>query len=655
MCGITGIYSYKRFVKPRWIESMTDIIRHRGPDDEGYLSLKSDSKKCISLIGNDSKINGIHIKKFSEKADLFLGHRRLSILDVSILGHQPMSNKKKNIWITYNGEIYNYIEIRNELIKLGYSFSTKTDTEVLLYSYEEWGEDCLQRFNGMWSFTIYDKRKNTLFGARDRFGVKPFYYYYDTKIFAFASEIKSLVSLPFIEKKINKDSLFDFLAFSGIAYNEETIFKSIFELQPSSSFTLHLPSNTFKIKKYYSLKYNNKWEDFNVNKSVDYIADIKNLFTNSVKLRLRSDVPVGAALSGGIDSTSIVCLINNIKQTNKSPINTNHKVFTASFVEEDIDESKWAHIAANHSSAQWYRTFPKLEDYIKDIEKIAYVQDTPYGSPSIYAQYKVMELAKKEGIKVLLDGQGGDELFTGYTMYYDLFLYDLLKNLKIKNLFIEIGSLNNAPVSKSNAIDALLRQIRRNIVPYWVIKKKRTKQNGMYNYINPEFWDKKKDRFDLIKDRDFESLNQMLFEFFTRQKLQTLLKYEDRNSMSFSIESRTPFADDINLIEHAFAIPSSYKIHNGWSKYLLRESMKNIIPDDIRKRVDKKGFSTPEKNWFQILKLDLMKYITDDLEEFVNVQYLRKNINKNYNNSSNEEIQMIWNIFSFAVWKKVFI
>lgn len=656
MCGITGIFSYKNSVTPVWIMSMTNLLKHRGPDDEGYLAINTDKKKCISLMGKDSKINGMQIEKFKGKANLFFGHRRLSILDLSILGHQPMSNRNKSVWIIYNGEIYNYIEIREELMKLGYSFNTQTDTEVLLYSYEEWGKDCLKKLNGMWSFVIYDKKKDLLFGARDRFGVKPFYYYYDTKYFAFASEIKSLISLPFIKRVINNNSLFDFLVFSGLSFIEETIFKSIYELQPANSFTYHLSTGTLKIKKYYTLKYNNKWENFNKGNSEKYITETKNLISNAVELRLRSDVPIGSSLSGGIDSTSIVCIINNkIKTKNNSVLQTAQKVFTACFKEKDIDESKWANIAANYSSSQWNRTYPNPEDFLNDIEKVAYTQDTPYGSPSIYAQYKVMELAKEKGIKVLLDGQGGDELFTGYTIYYDLFLYELLKNISIKKIFDEIRNLKNAPINFAKAIDSLFRQIRRSIVPYWILKKSRTKQKGVFNYINRDFWNRKKDRFDLIKCRDFKSLNQMLYEFFTRQKLQTLLKYEDRNSMNFSIESRTPFADDINLIEYVFNIPSSYKIHNGWSKYLLRESMKGIIPEEIRKRIDKKGFSVPEKRWQQKLKFDLMNYVTDDLGEFINIKYLKNNLDKHFIKNSYAETQIIWNILSFAVWKKVFM
>jgi len=655
MCGITGIVSKKGFVAPLWIEGMTDKIKHRGPDDEGYLAINSHKRKCNTLIGKDSKTKGLNIKYFNQNADIFLGHRRLSILDISYRGHQPMSDNSEDIWIIFNGEIYNYIEIREELMKIGYSFKTQTDTEVILYSYEEWGEACLKKFNGMWSFVIYDKRKNILFGARDRFGVKPFYYYFDNNYFAFASEIKALVSLPFIEKRINNDSLFDFLAFSGIASNEKTIFKSIYELQPSNSFMFHLSGNIFKIKKYYLLDFNKRFESFSTKKSIGYISDIKSLVANSVKLRLRSDVPVGSALSGGIDSTSIVCLINNIKNNSEYSINTEQKVFTASFREKDVDESHWAGIASKHSSSKWYKIFPDPKDYLDDIEKIAYAQDTPYGSPGIYAQYKVMELAKQEGVTVLLDGQGGDELFTGYTMYYDLYLYDLFKNLNIKSFFNEIKCLKNAPADKRVAIVSFLKQIRRSVLPYWIVKKKRIQQGGIFNYINREFWNDKKDRFDLIKDRDFKSLNQMLFEFFTKQKLQTLLKYEDRNSMNFSIESRTPFADDINLIEYVFNTPSSYKIHNGWSKYLLRESMSGIIPEKIRKRVDKKGFSTPEKEWLHVLKYDLMKYVTDDLGEFINIQYLKKNIDKNLNDISYEESQILWRIFAFSVWKKVFM
>ena len=230
MCGIAGFGGIGVKVEPQWIQKMTDTLIHRGPDDEGYLAVNISPPGVFHLIGKDSKVPGHSIEKFKQPVHFFLGHRRLSILDPSPAGHQPMSNKKKNIWIVYNGEIYNYLELRETLRQMGCNFRTNTDTEVLLSAYEQWGENCLEKLDGMWSFVIYDKQKNILFGARDRFGVKPLYYYQDRGYFAFASEIKALVTLPFIHRVINPEAVFDFLAFSGLDFVEESFFKGIFEL-----------------------------------------------------------------------------------------------------------------------------------------------------------------------------------------------------------------------------------------------------------------------------------------------------------------------------------------------------------------------------------------------------------------------------------------
>jgi asparagine synthase (glutamine-hydrolysing) len=664
MCGIAGFGSSRNKVEARWIHGMTAELAHRGPDDEGYLAIDAQLRNAIPLTGVDSKVDGQAVEDYREPVDFFLGHRRLSILDPTPLGHQPMCSKDGNLWIVFNGEIYNYIELRAELKEKGYTFNTTSDTEVLLAAYEKWGEKCLERLDGMWTFVIYDRRRGRLFGARDRFGVKPFYYYNNDGYFAFASEIKALLTLPVVPRELNNNAVFDFLVFSGLPFVEESFFKGIDELQPAHAFSYVIKNGRFKKWQYFTLNYTGRNEAFNEKKSRQYIRDLRELIVRSVKLRLRSDVPVGSALSGGIDSSAIVCIISqlmnidNIQGMPKSLLANGYRqrVFTASFPDSPIDESQWAKMAAEKSHARWYRTFPKAPEFLEDMEDLAYTQDIPYGSPSVYAQYRVMKLARENGVKVLLDGQGADELFTGYTMYYEVFFYQLLKQFNLGRFFHELGRLDNAPLDKQELLTALFKQIRRRMLPYSLVRKHRMDQNRHphYRYITADFWDAHKERFDLIKARDFTSLNTMLAEYFTRQKLSNLLKYEDRNSMRFSIEARTPFADHLDLIRYVFNIPAVYKIHNGWSKYLLREAMKGILPDEIRLRKDKKGFFIPDIQWLDALKKDLNDYLSPDLKEFINIPMLQHHLEQGLKDANYEFIRTIWNIISFAVWKKVY-
>jgi asparagine synthase (glutamine-hydrolysing) len=611
--------------------------------------------KIFHLSGKDSKVPGQSIDTFNQSAQFLLGHRRLSILDPTPAGHQPMSNRDKTIWLIYNGEIYNYLELRESLRQMEYSFRTNTDTEVLLAAYEHWGERCLEKLDGMWSFVIYDKRKNILFGSRDRFGVKPLYYYQDSGYFAFASEIKSLITLPFIKKAINPGVVFDFLAFSGFNLVEESFFKGIYELAPAHAFNYDLSKDEMRKWKYYTLPWQENWETFSQEKSLEYIRQIKDLIFDAVRKRLRSDVPVGSALSGGIDSSSIVCVISQI-MAKESHLSVGHRqrVFTVGFPGKSVDESNWAKQAAHHSKAQYFQTVPTPVDFLEDIEDFTYYQDTPFGPPTAYAHYRVMRLAKENGVKVLLDGQGADELFTGYTMYYPVFYYQLLKHLHIKDFSREMRYIKNAPIMKRGLIVDLIKQIRRSMIPYSLIRKYRLKQKGYRCLLSRNFWEQYKKRIDLIQVRDFNSLNAMLQEFFTWQKLGNLLKYEDRNSMRFSIESRTPFADSLNLIEYVFGIPAIYKIHNGWSKFLLRESMKGILPEEIRIRTDKKGFFVPDADWLTYLKNRLRDYLNDDLEEFVNIAMVKKLLDQGLENTGYDTIRTLWNIITLGVWRHVF-
>lgn len=650
MCGILGIWSCNEYFSLSEFEIFQNCIktlRHRGPDDEGYLAVDTEKGDIFNLSPNE-------INKFSHKANLFLSHCRLSIIDLSGSGHQPMSNEDKSIWIVYNGEIYNFRELREELKKSGHIFISNTDTEVIIHSYEEYGFECVNKFNGMWAFAIYDRNKNILFLSRDRFGVKPLYYYFDKKYFAFASEIKALLLLPFYKKEINYSALFEYLVIGSEEYEKEGFFKKIYELKPSFNILLELKENRLKEWQYYFLKYKEDWEDFNIQEFIGYKNVLKELIFNAVKLRLISDVPVGSCLSGGIDSSSIVVVIGEIlKKENIEQIGERQKVFTASYRNEEIDETIWAKIVADKVKADWFITYPDEDELFKELDDLIYYQEIPFGSLSIYAQYKVMKLAKEKGVKVLLDGQGGDELFSGYPGCYPNFFLELLWKKKYKILYRELLNVKNSPVKFNYLFLQTLKKIIGGIIPenfYYLV--------NLYplKFLKKEFIKENISAFSKLKESISKSLNQHLYNLITAKtfkNLKTVLKYEDRNSMRFSIEARVPFSDDINLIEYVFKIPPVYKIHNGYSKYILRESLKGILPEEIIKRSDKIGFVVPEVNWFKKKENSIIEIIKNCTSLNFLIDY-EKLLNEIKSGKIYLESFVLWRFLNAILWYEKF-
>lgn len=655
MCGIAGIFSVKHHLDSKQIATMSRVLKHRGPDDEGFLAVDTRVGDVQHLVSADSKVDGQRIEAFTSSVNLYLGHRRLSIIDPSPAGHQPMADNDQTLWIVFNGEIYNYIELREELKQKGHRFRTGTDTEVILTAYRVWGNACVEKFNGMWAFVIYDKKKNILFGSRDRFGVKPLYYFNKNGYFAFASEIKAFFCLPFIDKKINPAAVFDYLVFGAEERHEEGFVRGIIELTPAHCFTVDLYSCKFHKWRYFTLNFANIWEKYDAIRSNQYANDVEQLIYDAIRVRLRSDVPIGSCLSGGIDSSSIVCVINDLLSKEViSQVGNQQRVFTASYDEPSIDESRWAKIVVENTDTKWHQTFPQPVDLLHDIEDLVYTQDVPFGSTSIYAQYRVMKLAHENGIKVLLDGQGGDELFTGYAPYYTTFFAEMLKNMDFLTLRREWKRFGNSSVTRNNLIHSLALHYALCMIPQLKIPVLNFLKRESNSFISLELWSNYRSRAKLYEQIPSKGLNDMLYRLMTGGNLKTLLKYEDRNSMRFSIESRTPFADDVNLIEYVFNIPSIYKIHDGWSKSLLRTSMRRVLPERIQRRKDKIGFATPEYLWLNRLKEPLKAYFTTDLKEYVNVDFICREWDRILANQSKIGITEIWRYINLAVWLKVF-
>lgn len=585
MCGIAGLYRLDgKLVDVRLLKKMRDRLSHRGPDGKEIF--------------------------FSNQ--IGLSHTRLKIIDLTDLANQPMTDESRGTTVVYNGEIYNYLELREELEVKGFRFRTSSDTEVLLAAYSEWGIDCLQRFNGMFAFSLWDRRKQWLFNARDRFGIKPFYYYYDGKQLCFASEIKSLLLIPEINIQPNWKVIFDYLMYAIVEHTHDTFFKGIKKLPPASYMIANVKG--ILIGKYWDLTINESLEQ-NYEKTRS-TKQVRELLKDSIRLRLRSDVPIGSCLSGGIDSTSIVCLINSLLHPeDKKHVGNFQKTFSAVFEVPSLDERPYIQevISLTKAEANWVN--PTAWGFLNELDSLLWHQEEPFTSTSIYAQWCVFRTIQESGIKVVLDGQGADEQLCGYRKFYYFFLRELAKRGLVGKLTYEIPySLLNIHFFKGVDLKNGFRYFKR--APNWVFLK---------SIIRPRFLSNHDTKNPISYG---SSLGTRIKLDMTRFSLPSLLRYEDKNSMAFSIESRTPFLD-FRFVEYLAALPLEAKIHIGWTKYILREAMRGIIPERIRRRRDKIAFDTPQKSW---LKNELKPFIESAfLEEgLLSVCIVQKKLVKAY-------------------------
>jgi len=662
MCGISGIYSFKGpgdKVLPSAL-LMNSKIRHRGPDGEGILAWNGhDTPMPLFTIDTPSEIIDCNlewtprnsVRQYPGAAQLTLAHRRLAIIDLAVTGHQPLSYSNGELWITYNGEIYNYIELRAELESKGHQFRTSTDTEVILAAYKQWGQACTNKFNGMWAFVIWDRVAHTLFCSRDRFGVKPFYYYHDRNHFAFASELKALAACPVVQTSLNHRAVADYFVDGEIEYKPQGFFNNILELFPGTHLILHLDTGKADIRQWYTLAFTDEPADYSESNLEKEIEKIRSLFVDAVRLRLRSDVPVGACLSGGIDSSAISGIMAHLVSKDKSiNIGDRLKLFTAAFADPKLDESHWAKLVVDQTHAEWHRVIPQPEELLRDLEDMIYSQDVPIWSTSTYAQHRVMKLASQNGIRVLLDGQGGDELFAGYMPYFIPFWKELKRHGESSRRTAEMNAWGDDVIKHRRK-----ETLKQYIVPALPVSMQMYLQKKYFPdlaYISPALLSEYKSGYEPSSSPS--SLNEALHNEFVNTRLKGYLKCEDRCSMWHSVESRTPFADDHTLIEHVFNIPGTLKIRNGVTKYLLREASAPFIPEAIRQRRDKMGYVTPNNAWISHLKDHFRPYFEQDFNGIIRKDKLLKDFDSLFDIKDKPENGRIFKFIAFAVWKKVY-
>ncbi len=555
MCGIAGCF-YKRSIsglETELVRDMNTIQQHRGPDDEGLFC----DRTCV------------------------LGHRRLSIIDLSDAGHQPYSSDDGRYILVYNGEIYNYIELRDDLQKSGWQFKTKTDTEVLLKAYQHYGLDCLSKFNGMFAFALYDTFRESLLMVRDRVGIKPLYYAAINSKFYFASEIKALLSIPEIKCSINYQSLFDYLVFNRTDVFDETFLNEI----------KRIPNGFYGEYNEKGLQLNQWWDpekfvsDAPQTDFASIQQEIHDIVVSAVDIRMRSDVPVGSCLSGGLDSSILIGIMHN-----HNKVEPDYPAFTASFPTHPIDEVAYIDDLNKNYSFKSHRTFPNAESAYENLKEFVYMNDEPTTNPSFYSQYEVMRKASEHGVTVLLDGQGGDESFAGYQYFHGFNLYGLLKSRKIYEF---CGELIRSLLRKQHisAYQTFLFQLLPDSARKSLLSK-------TVPYLQPDFFNQYIDTSRVYSEFfKADNLNMSLVRHF-QYKLEHLLRMEDRNSMAFSLEARVPYLD-YRLIEYVLGVSASLKIRAGEAKYLQKRSLGQYTTEMILNRTDKIGFGTPGDEWMR--------------------------------------------------------
>ncbi|RJQ17641.1 asparagine synthase (glutamine-hydrolyzing) [Candidatus Woesearchaeota archaeon] len=612
MCGICGIIQLdKQPVDESRLVQLRDAMLHRGPDDAG--------------IYFDGSVG--------------LGHRRLSIIDLSKAGHQPMANQDRTVFVVFNGEIYNYIELKEELAD--YPYTSNTDTEVLLAAYERWGEQCVKKFIGMFAFALWDAKKKKLFCARDRIGIKPFYYHASKSAFLFASEIKALLEIG-VPRMPNDKIIYDFLALGCYDHSEQTFFKDVLQLMPGH--TLTVQKNKITLKQYWDVPVQ---KESKISEE-EAKATLKNLIYDAVKLRLRSDVPLAINLSGGLDSSALLCIANDLLH-DRGELNT----FTMCYDKKKYDEREFIKAFVKKVRCNPHYILTNPEDIFSSARTVTWYLEQPFGGVPTIAYWKMHQEIRKKGIIVLLEGQGVDETFGGYTYFYGSYFSDLLKQKKFVTLFSELKayqSMNSLSLKEMVSFFKKVLKANRTMT---------TQDATSFIKLNCLADDFKKKFSPILqwKEPFSSAFSNRMYTDLKYTKIPRVLRFNDRISMSASTELRVPFLDH-RIVEFAFQLPNALKIKHAQTKHLVREAMKGILPEEVRTR-QKIAVVTPQQEWFKNeLKSELERILSSKSfaeRPYFNVAEVQKEFQKYYKSKDLPNSFFLWQWVNLELWMRIYI
>jgi asparagine synthase (glutamine-hydrolysing) len=634
MCGLFGYFSIHpdldRLSLNCRIAAAQAALHHRGPDDRGLASY-------LITQGNDHP-----------PFELTVGHTRLSIIDLSPGGHQPMHYGAGSLTIVFNGEIYNYRELRQQLQSLGYTFKTDSDTEVLLAVWLHWGVDGLHRLTGMFAFAVYDRKVQTLTMVRDAFGIKPFFYSMTNEGFGFASEIPALTALLPTKPALNWQSAYDYLVHGVYDSNCSTLFNGVLHLAPGHFIELDLSTSALSQPKRWWKPNIQERRDLSFSQATEMVRE---RFLDNIRMHLRSDVPLGAALSGGVDSSAVVCAMRHLEP--------NLPIHTFSFIASgsDVNEEQWVDRVNAHVGAISHKVHVTPKELAADLDDMINSQGEPFGGTSIYAQYRVFKLAKEHGMTVTLDGQGADEMLAGYNGYPGQRLRSLIETGRIHEAWDFLNEWSQWPSrNKLDAMKVLIGQLTEGSL-YAVLRRLNGYQNSptwLNKYVLQDggvslTYPKKAPEHSLRGRRVVAELAASL----SQRGLRTLLRHGDRNSMRFSIESRVPFLTT-NLADLLLSLPEHYLIApNGETKHVFRAAMRGIVPDDVLYRKDKIGFATPEKDWLMDMAPIIREWLSVPLDlPFIN----QKELLREFDQVVSGTIPFTWQVWrwvNFCRWHQL--
>ncbi len=656
MCGIVGVVAANGGAVDRaTLQLMNDRLAHRGPDGEGFLFATRSAGRFDHTLVRRAEADT------DAPARVGLGHRRLAILDLSDRGLQPMATDDGLVWIVFNGEIYNHAALRSELESRGHGFRSRTDTEVLLHAYVEWGDECLARLEGMYAFAIWDAAQGRLFCARDRLGIKPFYYAKPDGYFIFGSEIKALTVFPRCEIAPDDEAVVGFLVHANCDYGDRTVFRNIRALPAAHFMWVDAATADVSIQRYWSPGTARP----HARRDEEHVEELRASLRSTMRKHLISDVRAGSCLSGGLDSSTVVGVMGRLQREDPSvttALGDRLFTFTSCYDNKAFDERDYALGVARAVGATPHLVFPSPEDFWSDFQRLAWHQDMPFGALSYYAQWRVMRAAKEAGVKVLLDGQGGDEVFGGYAKFRYAYIASLLRSRRFGRAAGEfVGMLRQgdryvldlrngyrylpAAVRGALNVDSALRRI---LIADW--------KTAAADESTPatRWWRHARAPRD---GSPLTLLQRIQIDDIVVDTLPQLLRMEDRSSMAFSLEARVPLLDH-KVVQLGLGLPDHLKVNRGWSKFAVRQAMNGLLPNWIRLRKTKLGFAAPDRFW---LAHDLRQHITDLLNgdlrcgRYVDVAALRRWYGSNAAASANTESYLgFFRILSVEMWMRAF-
>lgn len=632
MCGITGYYSpHKCEFGPDRIVEMTELIRHRGPDDEGYVFIDTSNNVSIDASGKDSP--NVIKEKFNDAKSLrdvshniAFGHRRYSIIDLSPGGHQPFWDETHSVCTSFNGEIYNYIEVKAELEKKGYKFATASDTEVLVYAYREWGEGCFAKFNGTWALSLYDANKRKLLLSRDRIGKSPLYYTIRNDTLYWSSEIKSLLHVCGMNAfSINKQAIHDFIIYNLRDFDNNTFWNEIHTL-PAATYVWIDDSLNFQENVYWTIP-QERLQSSEISFK-DAEKQLRNLLTEALDIRLRSDIPVGFALSGGMDSSSLIALYTQVLK--KKTVS-----FTVKFTQKGTNEEPFARMVAERCGkfVDYKVIEPSCGDFWKDANDYVWLMEEPFHSPTTYIEQLLQKRLKSEGFGVIINGNGGDELLAGYEYLYFSPYIDYIWHNK-RSLFVkELFSWMNKDLS---ALDRIVRAlfVTKSIKKF--VNRSRRKKHFFL-----------KDMSDIEERHLPHDFNKLMIGNMGQWLMNYWLRSGNKSYFAVPMETRSPFLD-YKLVDFAFRLPLEYLIHNGWHKYILRKSVEDLLPKEVTWRKNKMGFPFPYREWLESSKGIIEKNVRNVDCPYVDIE----NLLSKYDDMAKSDPTLLWRYVSLILWWK---